>query len=325
VVTAPVAAFVRRIELEVGDRVDAGTPLVRLEPPRAGILDPRAQAEAVARATAARAGLNQAEIVARQAAAELARQERLLAGGAATAQAVEQATAEVARAVGARDAARAELAVAESAVRSATPGSGLQVQDVVRAPAAGRVVAVHHRSEGHVNPGEPLLEVGSTERLDVSVDVLSQDAVRIEPGMRVLLEQWGGPQPLEAVVTRIEPEGFTRVSALGVEERRVTVRAGITSPDDEWSALGPGYRVLARFIVWSSPDELRVPTAALFRHGDGWAVFVVERGRAVLRPVRVGRMAGLSAQVLDGLQDGVVVIVHPGNNVEDGTRVATDS
>ena len=323
-VTAPVAAFVRRIELEPGDAVAAGDPLVALEAPRSGILDPRAQGEAAARVSAASSRLREAEVVARQAVAELERTERLAAAGAATRQAAEQATAEAARALGARDAARAELAAAQGAERNAAGAGQLPVRDVVRAPASGRVLAVHHRSEGHVNPGEPLLEVGDTRQLLVSVDVLSQDAVRIRPGTRVVLEHWGGEVPLEAVVSRVEPEGFTAVSALGVEERRVKVHATITSPPEVYGSLGPGYRVLARFVVWAAEDALRVPTAALFRHGEGWAVFVVEGGRAVLRPVRVGRMAGLTAEVVGGVEAGEVVVVHPGGEVEDGRRVEVE-
>jgi HlyD family secretion protein len=321
VVTAPVAAFVRRVQLEAGDPVQAGDVIVRLEPPRQAIHDPRSQAEAASRVTAARAALGQAEVAAAQATAELERAERLFAADAATRQALEQATVEAGRARAARDAARAELRAAESAQRTAGGASSLPVASELRAPASGRVLTVHHRSEGHVMPGEALLEVGDTEQLDIAAEVLSQDAVRIRPGARVLLDQWGGPGTLEAVVRQVDPQGVTRVSALGVEERRVRVVADLVSPADEYAGLGPGYRVLARFIVWEQADALRVPTAALFRHEDGWAVFVVEGGRAVLRPVTIGQEAGLATQVLGGLEPGEVVIVHPGNAVEDGVRV----
>jgi HlyD family secretion protein len=322
VITSPVAAFAQRIDLEVGDRVRAGEPVVRLEPPRAAILDPRAQAEAAARAEAARAGLGQAEVVAAQAVAERERVERLVAAGAATRQALEQATAESARALAARDAARAELSAAQTSLRRGAGTARLPAQETLTAPASGRVLAVHLRSEGHVAPGEPLVEVGDTERLEVSAAVLSQDAVRIQPGIPVLLDQWGGDGALEAVVSRVEPHGFTQVSALGVQERRVRVVAGLVSPATAYAGLGPGYRVLARFVVWEDPDALQVPTAALFRHHDGWAVFVVQDRRAVLRPVAVGREAGLTTQILSGLQEGETVVVHPGNDVDDGVRVS---
>jgi HlyD family secretion protein len=321
VVTAPVAAFVRRIQLEVGDPVQSGQVIVRLEPPREPIHDPRTQAEAASRVAAARASFGQAEIAATQATAELERVERLHAAEAATRQAMEQAVVQAARARAALDAARAELRAAEAAQRSSAGAPALPVADELRAPASGRVLTVHHRSEGHVMPGEPLLEVGDTEQLNVAAEVLSQDAVRIRPGARVLLEQWGGPGTLEAVVRQIDPQGLTRVSALGVEERRVRVLADMVSPPAQYDGLGPGFRVLARFIVWEHPDALRVPTAALFRHDDGWAAFVVEGRRAVLRSVTIGQEAGLATQVVAGLEAGEVVIVHPGNDVENGARV----
>lgn len=322
VVTSPVAAFVRRIQLEAGDAVQAGQVVVRLEPPREPIHDPRDQAEARSRVAAARASLGQAEVAAAQATAELERVERLYAAEAATRQALEQASVEAARTRAARDGALAELRAAESALRTAAGASTLPVADELRAPASGRVLIVHQQSEGHVMPGEPLLEVGDTEQLHIAAEVLSQDAVRIRPGARVLLDQWGGPGTLEAVVRQVDPQGFTRVSALGVEERRVRVLADLVSPAGTHAGLGPGYRVLARFIVWEAPDALRVPTAALFRHDDGWAVFVVEGRRAVLRPVTVGQEAGLATQVVAGVEAGDVVIVHPSNQVEDGARVA---
>jgi HlyD family secretion protein len=155
----------------------------------------------------------------------------------------------------------------------------------------------------------------------VAVDVLSQDAVRIRPGTPVMLEQWGGETVLRALVSRIEPHGFTRVSALGVEERRVRVVADLLSPAQHYAGLGAGYRVLARFVVWEEPAVLQIPTAALFRTSDGWAVFVVHGGRAVLRPVSVGQEAGLAVQILAGLDEGEVVVVHAGNDVADGVRV----
>jgi HlyD family secretion protein len=321
VVTSPVAAFVRRIQLEPGDAVSAGDVIVRFEPPREAIHDPRTQSEVVSRVAAARAAFQQAEVAAAQAAAELQRVERLHAADAATRQALEQAALEAGRARAARDAARAELRAAESAQRSAGGAGALPVASQLRAPASGRVLAVHHQSEGHVLPGTPLLEVGDTEQLNVVAEVLSQDAVRIRPGARVLLEQWGGPGTLEGVVRQVDPQGFTRVSALGVEERRVRVLADLVSPSAEYEGLGPGYRVLARFIVWESPNALRVPTAALFRHEDGWAVFVAEGRNAALRPVTIGQEAGLATEVRSGLEEGEVVVVHPGRLVEDGARV----
>jgi HlyD family secretion protein len=319
VVSSPVAAYVRRIELSEGDLVQAGQPVAQLESPRAPILDPRTREEAAARVQSARAGLAQAEAVAAQAVNDRDRLERLAALGSATPQSFEQAAAEAERAVASREAARAELAAAQASLRAAD-GAGQSVQEVVRAPASGRVLAVHHRSSGHVNAGEVLLELGDTKLLQVAVDVLSQDAVRIGPGTRVVIDQWGGEAELEGVVDRVEPRGFTRVSALGVEERRVTVWVDLPSPP---TSLGPGYRVLARFVVWDVPVALQIPTSALFRYEDGWAVFVVESGRARRRMVEVGQQAGLTTEILDGLTEGEEVIVHPGNEIEDGARVTS--
>ena len=320
-ITAPVAAFVQRLDLEVGDPVEAGQVVARFQPPRSVLLDPRSRTEADARLAAAQAGLAQAEVMASQAEADLGRMTRLHETGAATAQALEQARAEAVRAQTALDAARAELGAAEAAVSDSGSPSPLPAQDVVRAPSAGRVLAVHKRSEGPVMPGEPLVEVGDTERLQVEAEILSTDAVRIRPGSRVILDQWGGDHTLDATVTKVDPQGVTRVSALGVEERRVRVVADMVSEPEDYRGLGPGYRVLARFVVWEDPDALQVPTAALFRHGEGWAVFLAEEGRAVLRPVEVGREAGLWTQVVGGLEEGEVVIVHPGNDVEEGARI----
>lgn len=339
VVSSPVPAFARRIDLEVGDPVAQGQPLVRLEPPRSPILDPRARAEAASRVQSAGAAVQRAqeqvhaaEAGAQRAVAERDRIERLAAGGSATQQAVEQAVAAAAEAVAnveaARaglDAARADLTAARAALDIASGTGALTVQEVLRAPAAGRVLAVHRRSEGQVNAGEPLVEVGDTERLEVWSDVRSQDAVRIRPGTRVLLDDWGGDIPLEAVVQRIEPQGFTAVTALGVEEQRVPIVAGVQSDLEVWEeVLGAGYRVLARFVVWESDDVLQVPTSALFRYGEGWAVFVIEGGRAVRRPITVGQQSGLAAQVVDGLEEGERVIVHPSNTIADGVRVDVD-
>ncbi len=320
VVTSPVVAYARRITLEAGDIVNSGDVLVQLEPPRAAILDPRTQAQANAAVRSARARVGDAAIAAERASADRARYETLFEAGAITVQEVEQARAAAAHAGAALESARAELAAAEVSAH-ATPSVGLPVPSVLRAPAAGQVLVVHHTSEGAVNPGQPLLEIGNTNGIEVRADMLSEDAVRIAPGARVEVDDWGGSGALDAAVTRIEPEAITKISALGVEEQRVPVRAAITSPASLWAGLGSGYRVLARFILWEEPDVLQVPAAALFRTGDGWSAFVVEGGRARLRAVRIGQQGGLATQVLEGLAEGDVVVVHPPNDLGDGARV----
>jgi HlyD family secretion protein len=173
-----------------------------------------------------------------------------------------------------------------------------------------------------VEAGQTLVEVGDPRAMEIEVDVLSEDAVRIGPGIRVLLERWGGEEPLEARVRVIEPAGFTKVSALGVEEQRVLVISDFVSEPERWQRLGDGYRVEARFILWEAPQVLQVPASAVFPTPGGWAVFVVEGGRARQRPVRVGQRNGLSAQITEGLAEGEPVVVHPDRSLEEGERVA---
>jgi len=309
---------------------------VQLEAPRASILDVRARDEASARVAAAEASLEQAREQARsaQASAELAdadlkRIQALFESGAVARRDLDQARADASQADANLEAARArvetaraELAAARATLKSAAKGdSGQPVQQVLLSPVTGWVLAVHRRSEGFVNPGEPILEVGDIRRLQVWTDVLSQDAVRIRTGTRVSIDGWGGDVPLEAVVSRVEPLGVTEVSALGVEEQRVQIVADFVSPPEMWSGLGTGYRVLSRFVIWEAERVLQIPTGALFRTQDGWSVFTVEQGRAHRKPVTVGRRAGLAAQVLSGLSEGEVVIVHPDTAVEEGVRV----
>lgn len=306
VLSSPVAAVARRIDVEVGDSVARGQPLVYFDPPRPALLDARTRAEAQARVEAA-------EAVAERARKERRRVERLAEEGSATHQMLEQAIADARRATANLAAARAALQAHET--------SGANAPTVLRAPVTGRVLAVHRSSGGPVRPGEALIEVGDVDGLEIHIDVLSQDAVRIEPGTRVLIEQWGGDAVLEAIVDRVEPQGRTDVSSLGVEQQRVTIVAHVPSPPAQWREVGVGYRVLARFIVWEGSDVLQVPTSALFRTEDGWAVFVIEAGTAERRRLRVGHQAGLSAQILSGLKAGDVVILHPGNEIDDGARV----
>jgi HlyD family secretion protein len=166
-----------------------------------------------------------------------------------------------------------------------------------------------------------LLEVGDPGRLEVEVDVLSADAVRIRPGTPVRFERWGGDVPLEGIVRVVEPVGFTKVSALGVEEQRVNVQVDITSPRDVWKAIGDRYRLEASFVLWEEKEVLQVPSGALFRTGDRFAVYVVEKGRAKARVVEIGRRNGLAAQLLSGVAEGETVILHPGDTVAEGKKI----
>jgi HlyD family secretion protein len=192
----------------------------------------------------------------------------------------------------------------------------------VRSPIDGRVLRVFQESATVVTPGMRLLELGDPTDLELEIDVLSTDAVKVRPGAPVLLEHWGGGEPLHARVRLVEPSAFTKVSALGVEEQRVYVIATFVDPPERWRALGDAYRVESRIVVWESPDVLKVPAGAVFPHKDGRAVFVIADGVARLREIRTGHSNGLETEVVDGLEPGTEVVVYPGDKVRDGTRVA---
>jgi HlyD family secretion protein len=338
VISAPVPGYVRRIELKVGDAVKREDVLVKIEPLRSVILDPRSRAEAQAQVAAAQAALlaaqedvEAAQAEADYAAAQLQRYRLLVPKGYVSLEALQQAEA-AARRTRARhtsaefavQVAKHELEAARTALRySVAQGEKRATEEaLVRSPVDGRVLKVARESEGVVQAGEPLLEIGDPDSLEVVVDVLSADAVRISPGTRVLFERWGGGAALEGWVRRVEPVGFTKISALGVEEQRVLVLADFASPVEQWRRLGDGYRVEAKFILWESYDVLRVSTSALFRHRDDWTVFVVENGRARLRPIKLGQRGGLAAEVLSPLREGDLVVVHPDDLIEDSTRIS---
>jgi len=219
--------------------------------------------------------------------------------------------------------AKYELQAARTTLQysAATASSSPSERVPVRSPITGKILKITHECEGPVRTGDPLLEVGDPSVLEIEVDVLSADAVKIKPGMTVLFDRWGGEQPLEGIVRTVEPVAFTKVSALGVEEQRVLIISDFTSPSDQWQRLGDGYRVEARFVLWHEDNVLQVPTSSLFRFNDGWAIFVVEDNRATRRAVKVGQRNGLIAQILDGVQQDELVINHPSDEVDDGVRV----
>ncbi len=333
-VSAPVDGFARRQSLDVGDAVRRGQVVAELEPLRSAVLDPRALAEARSSVAAAAAAVGRArqeaeaaEATARYAATEQERVARLFAGGNVSRDELDRAETSRRRAVAARrsarfavDVARHERIAAETALRYAgAGGDGSPVG--VASPVDGRVLKVLRESEGNVSRGLALLEIGDTRSLEVVADVLSADAVRIAPGAEVAFERWGGRDPLQGRVRLVEPVGETKVSALGVEEQRVWVVCDIVSEPGLWDRLGDGYRVEAVFTVWRAEEVLQVPDSALFRHGNGWAVFAVRDGRAVLTPVDTGHRNGLRAEILSGLDRGDRVAVHPGDQLADGVRV----
>jgi HlyD family secretion protein len=184
------------------------------------------------------------------------------------------------------------------------------------------VLRVLQQSARTVGAGTVVMVIGDPSRLEVVVDVLSTEAVRVPPGARAVLEAWGGDRGLEARVRIVEPYAFTKVSALGIEEQRVNV---VLDPVDPLDRLGDGYKVEARIVVWSADDVLKVPASAVFRRGDGWAVFVAERARARLVDVRVGQRNAREAQILEGLDAGAQVIRYPSNEIADGSRITVRS
>ncbi len=337
IVSAPVAGFARRVDLDVGDAVAAGDVLLELEPLRSDVLDPRSRAEAEARVASAQAALLEAEqkINAARADEELARLELerreklreiqyVSEGDLDRAQAKARAAkANLRSAVFGVDVAQHELEAAQTALEYSAASGGTESPEMVaiKAPVSGNVLRLIRESEGVVSSGQALLEIGDPRALEVEVDVLSADAVTIAEGTRVLFHRWGGEQPLEGVVRVVEPTGFMKISALGVEEQRVWVISDITSPTSDWERLGDGYRVEASFILWQDDGVLQVPASALFRHENGWAVFAIRDGRASLNEVTPGNRNGLRAEVQEGLVEGDIVIVHPGDDVADGTRV----
>ena len=334
IVSAPLAGRLGRIELEPGDTVRRGAIVARIAPAAPALLDERVQTTANARLQQTLAAQRQAKIQVADAQArfdhavvEEARQRQLLDHGAGTRQAAEQAELSRERATHERDATRFATQVADYEVEMARaaldrmPGarSGGTPLDVP-APIGGRVLKVVHKSEGVVQPGAQLLEIGDADALEVVIDVLTSDAARIQPGAKVTVDGWGGPT-LNGRVRRIEPSAFTRLSALGVEEQRVNLLVDLTSPRTDWTALGDGYRVEAHIVVWEAPDVLKVRTNALFRHEEGWAVFRIDGRVARLTKVDLGQRTATEAQITRGLDAGQRVVAHPSDRISDGIKV----
>lgn len=340
VVSAPVSGALRRVRWEVGDVVTKGQALARIDPPSAAALDPRARAAAQSRISVAEAALEKAknDVLTAQSdvrywETEKPRIEEAVQEGLMARERLDQAVADERRAKAVFSAAEQQVEVARSELEAARIQLDLAAAALgdgaapvtVRAPVAGRILEVMQESEAVVQASQPLLSIADPNGLEVAVEALSSDAVQLSEGMRVLLERWGGPQPLEGVVRLVEPTGFTKVSALGVEEQRVLVIVDIVSPKDEWEMLGDQYRVEARFITWEGVDVLQVPSSALFRRGDGWAVFRVQGEIAQIAPVEVGRSSGLRTEIRTGLSIGDRVVTHPSDALSDGALVELSS
>lgn len=343
-VSAPLAGLVGRVTLREGDAVEAGAVLATITPVLAPLLDERTRREqavqveiAQAQRQRAAARLEGAKVGVQQARNEVRRSEQLAGQGyvsdtkletdrlaaRAAQQELEAAAEELHAAEHGIEQARAALAV----VQGRPAGNAF----AVRAPVGGRVLRVLQASEGAVALGTPLVELGDTSRLEIVAELLTTDALQARPGSPVLIERWGGAGTLQGRVRLVEPAAFTKVSALGVEEQRVKVLIDLTSPPEQWRALGDGYRVGVRVITLDVADVLRVPVSAAFplpegEDGEGGGtgatgVFVLEDGRARLRPVQIGARNGTLAWVRSGLAPGATVIVYPGSAVRDGVRV----
>ncbi len=351
VVSTPLAGRLLRIDLDPGDKVVAGKTLIAtIEPRDPELLDARSIALAEARVKAAEAALEKMKPVLEEAlagqqfaAAELARVKDARRKAPQSVSISEVESKELAyrtrsallrTATKSKEIARFELDQSRAAlIRSRPYANGPPVEDeadagreswdfIIRSPINGRVLRIFQESSAVVAAGTALVELGDPTDLEVEIDVLSRDAVRIRPEAMVLFEHWGGDKPLHGRVRLVEPSAFTKISTLGVEEQRVNIIVSLVDPPEERAALGDGFRVEARIVVAEAHDVLKVPTSALFRVGQGWAVFRVVAGAAQQQMVKLGLRNGLAAEVVEGLQQGDLVVVHPGDKVAEGVAVA---
>lgn len=333
IVSAPVAGRVERIEMDVGDKVIANeTVLALFQPQDPSVLDARSRSEAEAGVGTAEAERSRAQAQLDFARSDLKRQEALLREGTIAAAAFDRAKLQVrtaeaalAQAEAAVAKRRTDLATSRAAMASAgrPTGPGVKVDYIpVRAPVNGRLLKRMQQSEALLAAGTPLLEIGDPTNLEIVTDMISTDAVKVKEGQEVIIEDWGGPAALKGVVKRVEPFGFTKVSALGIEEQRVNVIIEFTSPQSEWASLGHGYRVETRIVTNRREGVLKVPVSALFRNGDEWAVFRDDGGTAKLTKVKIGSRNTLDAEIAEGLKAGDSVIVHPSDKIADGVSVA---
>jgi len=335
VIAAPVGGRLRRIDLRRGDAVEQGQVIAHIDPLPLAPLDLRQRAEAIGRVNAAEDVKVEADrLVERnratydQAKRDLERSETLVRSGVISRQEVENAQTTVATSLREYEAAKSkaesavhEVEVARAALIAADRAGRYGAAETVKvqAPTPGRVLRMLEESERVITAGTPLVELSNPSKLEVVIELLSTNAVKVSPGSLMLIEEWGGPNALEARVRLIEPSAFTKVSALGIEEQRVNVVADLVEPA---TSLGDGYRVEGRIVIWEADSALRVPVSALFRRGENWILFVVENGEAHRRDVEVGQRTPFEAEVKSGLEEGAEVIVHPSNQITDGTRVA---
>jgi len=341
VVSAPLSGRLVRIGLDPGDEVVAReTHLTTIEPTDPTLLDPRAIALAQARVKAAEARGSQARPRLASALetlnleeAEMGRLQQLAKKNAVSEQELNRQTVAFRKAQNDYSAARFEVEIAEfeieqakaALLRTDSNDDNSEIAEwsfPITSPISGRVLRVFQESATIVKPGDRIMELGDPADLEVEVDVLSTDAVKIPPGARVMLNEWGGDKSLEARVRLVEPSAFTKVSALGIEEQRVNVIIDFVDPPETRTVLGDGFRVEADIVRWEADDVLTVPTGALFREGGQWSVFVINSDNITeLQPLELGHRNDDAAEVLNGLTEGDTVVLYPGDRVSIGTLV----
>ena len=336
-VSAPITGTAQRAPVRVGDAVTAGETVVAvLEPAAANLLDARSRSQAEAAVREAEAGLAVARSKMRQASetltlseSEFNRADTLVQRGVVSKTRLEELEqrlhidrAAMTAAVSALEMAKGTLDRARAAlIEPGAPEAGSSCCRTVTAPMSGQVLTVDVLSEQTVLAGTRLISLGDPSDLEIVADLLSTDAVRLKEGDRAIVERWGGDQDLSARVRRIEPAGYTKVSALGIEEQRVDVILDLTSPPEDYAGMGDGFAVFLRIIEWESDDVLSVPLSAVFRQGADWAVFVATADTAERRIITVGRRNDHNAEVLEGLTPGDQVILHPSDQISDGTLI----
>ncbi|HEX3408084.1 MAG TPA: efflux RND transporter periplasmic adaptor subunit [Caulobacteraceae bacterium] len=319
VAAAPVGGALQRISLKVGDRVTPGEVVARIAPASAPLLDPSVRAQREAAVAAAAADFKKADAERVRTALVLERTRPLIGVGASSRQSLDDAKAAADQAAQAARSAAQALAEARAALIGPDARGG-QLVDVT-SPAAGWVTRVMEPSARTVTAGTQLIEVSAGQGLEAVVEFLSEDAAKIRPGMAAEVYDWGGA-PLAARVRLVEPSGFTKVSALGVDEQRVYVWLTIADAPANWAALAPGYRIWGRVFLRQSSHALIVPLGALQRHAGGWALYRIVGGRARLTPVSIGAITDKDAEALSGVSEGDQVVIFPSDQVKDGVGVS---
>lgn len=341
--SAPVTGHLRRIEAEVGDQVERLTTIVaEIEPIDPDFLDPRSEAQAKADIKTAESALTLAQAEVNQSQAEL---------DFALAEFNRMRELRVSNNVSARELDNSERTYKTALAALATTQAGLQMRVYelerskalmlspsttqtqhgncqcvnITAPVSGRILKVLNKSEGVVIAGTALLEIGNPKDLEIVVELLSFDAVKVEPGQVVNIKNWGGSQPLTGRVNRIEPIGFMKVSALGIEEQRVNVVVDITSEYNRWARLGHGYQVDVEIVLWNGSDVLTVPVTALFREQDKWAIFVVREKTAHKQIISIGHKNAFNVEVISGLNESDWYVSHPNNQITDNVKVSSST